>query len=153
MLDEEIRALFLDALQVAIGAVWVFAAVMKVRTSRTTPYATEDRVRRLLGGPPVVVRTAARGLAPAEFTLGAMLIFGWHERVAALVSAALFTVFALLIGRAVIQGSLGGSGCGCFGARAAPSGQGAFDLVAPQAIARNFVLAVLALAVAGGVQA
>jgi hypothetical protein len=79
--------------------------------------------------------------------MGLVLISAWEPRLAAAASAALFTAFALLIGRAAVRESLAASGgCGCFGPpKATPTGDRS---AAPLAITRNLVLASVAVAVA-----
>jgi len=91
---------------------------------------------------------AAIVLPVAEVVLGAALIAGWHAFVAALISVALFTLFAVLIVVAAARGAVGEEGCGCFGSR--PKA-GLPDFGAGRAVARNLVLATLAVAVMGGV--
>lgn len=126
----------------AIGLVWLVAAAAKL----ASPAATRDSVRRLVGGPSWAVGLIAMGLPPAEAMMGALLLAGIMVQVVASLSTALFLIFSVLIGRAAVLDSLGGAGCGCFGRLAvAKSGAGS----GPEVIARNLVLAVLALAVAG----
>jgi putative oxidoreductase len=138
---DELRSALAYAFRLVIGAVWLVAAVLKLRT----PAATRASVERLLS---ISWANAfvARALAPAEFALGVSLLVGWYRRPAAIASALLFLVFALLVGRAAIRQSLADGGCGCFGARADAPDDG--DAAAPRAIARNIVLAALALAAA-----
>ena len=143
VISDEIKAVLNEGLQIGIGVVWVLAAFGKVRALA----ATRDTVDRLLGGPEWVVRIVAQLLPVAEFVLGVALITGWHARIAAGVSAVLFVLFAALILRAAIRDSLHGGGCGCFGSRQA---SGTDRLVGPRVIARNVVLATLAIAVASG---
>jgi len=138
---DELRSALAYAFRFVIGAVWLVAAVLKLRT----PAATRASVERLLG---ISWANAlvARALAPAELLLGASLLIGWHYRASAIASTVLFLLFALLVGRAAIRQSLAGGGCGCFGVRAETGDEG--DATAPRAIARNIVLAALALAAA-----
>jgi uncharacterized membrane protein YphA (DoxX/SURF4 family) len=133
------------AFRLIVATVWLVAGVLKLRAPAA---ATRDSVERVLG---ISWANAfvARALAPAEVLLGLVLLTGWRYRASAVVSALLFFVFAFLIGRAAIRRSLAEGGCGCFGARTAPRDDGTFsDSIAGRAIARNVVLAILALAAA-----
>ncbi|MGZ4250986.1 MAG: MauE/DoxX family redox-associated membrane protein [Solirubrobacteraceae bacterium] len=149
MIHGAARSVLLVALEIAIGSVWIVAAIGKLRS----PAATRQQVQRLVGAWWVAAPVAAL-LAPAELALGVALIAGWHTRIAAAVSAALFAIFAGVIATAAIRGALDGGGCGCFGARsgsarARSASVTAVSLVAPRVIARNLVLAWVALALAG----
>ena len=144
MLADSLRSTLLYGFQIGIGVVWIVAAVGKARTLR----GLRDEVRRLLGGPTWAVSTISLVIAPAELTLGILLITGWNTPIFALMSAALFFLFALLIGRAAIRASVGDVGCGCFGTNKQPvNANGQF---AGRLIARNFLLGSLALVVASG---
>ncbi len=68
------------------------------------------------------------------------------RRVGALLSAGLFVLFAVIVGRAAVRDTLKTGGCGCFGARADVAS--AADTTAPRVIARNLFLAAFALAAA-----
>jgi uncharacterized membrane protein YphA (DoxX/SURF4 family) len=149
MIDNEWRSLLIHGFRLTIGLVWVVAAIGKFRA----PGATADAVRRLVGGSPRAVNHIAQVLSIAELVLGGVLVIGWQAHTAAGISAAAFVVFAVVIGRAAIRDSLSGAGagaggCGCFGSR--PAHPGADHVQRPRAIARNFVLAALAMAVVCG---
>jgi hypothetical protein len=147
MIHGELRSAGVYVVQVGIALVWIAAAVGKVRTPVAERRAS---VGKLIAGPRWVVATIASTLPAAELMLGMALIARWQTPVAAALSAGLFLAFAFLVGRAMLRGSLGGAGCGCFGRvsrrpsnaapNAAPSG-------APT-VARNFVLANLSIIVA-----
>lgn len=145
LLHPEARAALTDVLRVFVGAVWFVAALAKLRA----PEATRDSVRRLLGGPPRVVSAVALVLAPVELALGTALVAGWPGAAAAWLSVALFLAFAVVVARAAVRETLADGGCGCFGAPAHASAVDEFAV--GRIVARNLVLAVLALAVAGGV--
>ncbi|MEP6692771.1 MAG: MauE/DoxX family redox-associated membrane protein [Gemmatimonadaceae bacterium] len=141
---DQLRSALSLAFRFTIAAVWIVAAALKLRSA----VATRTGVDRLLG---VAWANAfvARVLAPAELALGLSLLIGWHYRASAIVSALFFLVFALLVGRAAIRQSIAAGGCGCFGVRpAVRDDDTTADAAAPRAIARNVVLAVLALAAA-----
>jgi uncharacterized membrane protein YphA (DoxX/SURF4 family) len=143
VIDDGLRSLLFDGFRFVVGIVWVVAAVAKARAG----HETRDDVRRLAGGGPAWALNGVAQVVPvAELALGLMLILGWHTRAAAGISAALFVFFAVLIGGATIRGALREGGCGCFGSRPGTSDH----VTGPRAIARNFVLAALAVAVAVG---
>lgn len=132
-----------EGLRFAIAAVWLFAAISKLRT----PAVTRESVRRLLGGPRWVALVVAPVLPIGELLLGMLLVVGWHARHAAGLSALLFVLFAALMGRAAVRISLEGGGCGCFGAAKVTANGDVSD--GPRDIARNLVLAALAVGAAG----
>jgi uncharacterized membrane protein YphA (DoxX/SURF4 family) len=143
MAEMDAKSALLYALQAGLGLVWIAAAVGKART----PLAERTQtVRTLAGGPAWAITAVARGLPAAELAIGLMLIANWQTPVVASVSAVLFFAFAFLVGRAAVLDSLRDGGCGCFGVRkrSAPTAQ----VIGPQIVARNFVLANLALIVA-----
>jgi uncharacterized membrane protein YphA (DoxX/SURF4 family) len=143
MTEMEAKSALLYALQAGLGLVWIAAAAGKART----PLAVRTQmVRKLGGGPAWAVAAVARGLPPVELAIGLMLIANWKTPVVASVSAVLFFAFAFLVGRAAVLDSLRDGGCSCFGARkrSAP----ADPVIGPQIVARNFILANLALVVA-----
>lgn len=147
MIEDEFRSLLIDGFRLTIGLVWVVAGIGKLGAQR----ATGDSVRRLVGGSTWAVDRIAQVLPIAELVLGGVLVIGWQARMAAGISAVAFVVFAVLIGLAAIRDSFSGAGvggCGCFGSRRARSG--ADHVEGPRAIARNFVLATLAMAVVYG---
>jgi uncharacterized membrane protein YphA (DoxX/SURF4 family) len=131
------------ALQVGIGLVWIAAAVGKARTPAVT---LAENVRRLLGGPIWAASGIAKALPMTELVIGLLLIAGWKTPIVSAVSAALFFLFAFLIGRATIRNSISDAGCGCFGAQRKRAR--AAHMNGPKLVARNFLLANLALMVA-----
>jgi hypothetical protein len=131
------------ALQAGIGMVWIAAAVGKARTPAVT---LADNVRTLFGGPAWAASGIAKALPTGELVIGLLLIAGWRTPLVSAISAALFFLFAFLIGRATIRNSLGEGGCACFGARRPPARPP--HLIGPKMVARNFLLANLALVVA-----
>ena len=118
---------------------WLLAGVQKLRV----PGATLESVARLAGGPAVLQRVVARTLAPAEIVLGLWLLTGWQVRARGLISAVAFVGLAVVVGRAAIRGAVPEGGCGCFGARPP---ERKVDDAGPRAVARNLVLAILAVA-------
>lgn len=137
------RSITLYVLQAGIGLIWITAAVGKARTPAAM---LADSVRRLVGGPAWAVSGISRALPIGEFVIGLLLIAGWRTPIVSAVSAALFFLFAFLIGRATVRDSLSDEGCACFGARRLP--QRVPHMVGPKLVARNFLLAYLALVVA-----
>jgi hypothetical protein len=97
------------------GAFQILAAVIAVggltKVAAPDPFATTLRALQLPGG-----RTAARvsGVAEVVIGVGAIVVGG---RAAALVVAATYAVFALVV---VAARRAGAESCGCFGAAAAP---------------------------------
>jgi uncharacterized membrane protein YphA (DoxX/SURF4 family) len=97
------------------GAFQILAAVIAVggltKVAAPDPFATTLRALQLPGG-----RVAARvsGVAEVVIGVGAIVVGG---RVAALVVAATYAVFALVV---VAARRAGAESCGCFGAVAAP---------------------------------
>jgi hypothetical protein len=97
------------------GAFQILAAVIAVggltKVAAPDPFATTLRALQLPGG-----RTAARvsGVAEVVIGVGAIVVGG---RAAALVVAATYAVFALVV---VAARRAGAESCGCFGAVAAP---------------------------------
>ena len=152
-----VRTTLLYVVQLGLGLFWIAAALAKLRA----PRPAEDTIRRVLyprGGrwadrAPVLL---CRLLVAAEIILGLLLLSGWQARTAALVGAAMLLGFvgalaADAVARSRAAGSVGG--CGCFGsvpAAASPAtSRGNPGLGA--AIARNLMLAIVSLGVAGGV--
>jgi putative oxidoreductase len=138
--SDPVRATLSDALRIAIGVVWFVAGVQKLRS----PAATRDSVAGLIDGSAGLARALARALPSAEILLGLALVIGWRGRAAALLSACAFLGLAVLLGRAAIRDSLPDGGCGCFGAGPARE----IDDAGPRAVARNLVLATLAVGAA-----
>ncbi len=140
MLSDAYRQHLLHGLVLALGVVWVYAGVAKLRA----PRATAASVQRMTGAGATLAAPLGWLLPAAEIVLGATLIAHWYPLVGTLVSIGLFTLFAVLIVVAAARDALGEGGCGCFGASRRP---GRADVVdAPRAIARNLLLVVLALA-------
>jgi uncharacterized membrane protein YphA (DoxX/SURF4 family) len=137
VVGDPLRAAVADGLRIAIGFVWLAAGAQKLRS----PTATRDSVAGLLGSPTGLTRAVARTLPPAEMLLGLSLLIGWRGRTLALFSACAFLGLAFLIGRAAIRDALPEGGCGCFGARDVRE----IDDAGPRAVARNLVLAILAV--------
>lgn len=158
MSDEiAVRTALLYAVQLGLGLFWLVAALAKLRM----PHPTEDTIRRVLyprgrrwtdRGPVLLCRL----LVAAETALGLLLLSGWQSRAAAAASAALLLGFVgVLAADAVARSRTAGAvgGCGCFGsvpAAAAPATSPG-DASLGVAIARNFMLAIVSLGVAGGV--
>jgi protein-disulfide isomerase len=92
-----------------LGAIWIWAAVPKLRSPRTFVQA----VRAYDVTPEWLSKAIGYGLPVLEFAIGVLLILGIVVRMSAIASAALLVVF--LIG--VIQAAARGLKleCGCFG--------------------------------------
>jgi len=95
--------------RLALGAIWIWAAVPKLSSPRTFIEA----VRAYDATPEWLSQAIAYGLPVLEFCLGVALIIGISVRIAAAASGVLFVVF--LIG--IIQAAARGLelSCGCFG--------------------------------------
>ncbi|HEU5006817.1 MAG TPA: MauE/DoxX family redox-associated membrane protein [Jatrophihabitantaceae bacterium] len=95
--------------RLALGAIWIWAAVPKLSSPRTFIEA----VRAYDATPEWLSEAIAYGLPVLEFCLGVALIIGISVRIAAAASGVLFVVF--LIG--IIQAAARGLelSCGCFG--------------------------------------
>ena len=143
MITDNLRSIAIYALQAGIGLVWFAAAVRKARSPAIT---LEDSVRRLFGGPRWAVAGISKALPIGELALGLLLIADWNTPIVSSISAALFFLFAFLIGRATVRESLGGAGCGCFGSPRSAVRAG--NVNGPKIVARNFLLGNLALIVA-----
>jgi hypothetical protein len=153
------RAAGSEALQFAVGAVWLLAAIGKART----PGSARDAVTRLIDGPAALIALLARLAVPVELALAAALLLRFQAHAAAVASIVLFTLFAVALTRAAVRDALPPSAgarpagdCGCFGpsVRAtavrsrAPAALDASAATRP--VARNLVLVVLAVAAAFG---
>jgi uncharacterized membrane protein YphA (DoxX/SURF4 family) len=137
------RAVAADAVRLFLGSVWLYAAVSKARA----PGVASDAVRRLL--PSRIAAVAPRVvplLIAAELLLGLCLILGWHDHVAAGISALAFVLFTAAIGAADLREDLSESGCGCFGTPLPVAAT--LDETAARAIARNIILVAFAFVVA-----
>lgn len=97
------------ALRVLLGAVWVWAGLLKI----TDPLGSVRAVRayRILPEPLVVV--VGYGLPALEIALGLLLLVGFATRLAAVLSALLLVVFITGISWAWARGLR--IECGCFG--------------------------------------
>lgn len=155
----DVRAAGSEALQLALGAVWLLAAIGKART----PGSAQDAVARLIDGPAIVITLVACLAVPVELALASALLLRFQAHAAAVASVVLFTLFTVALTRTTIRDAMpsraeapAAGGCGCFGpsvrailVRSEVTG----DLdtsVGPRAVARNLVLVVLAVAAAFG---
>jgi protein-disulfide isomerase/uncharacterized membrane protein YphA (DoxX/SURF4 family) len=95
--------------RLALGAIWIWAAVPKLHSPRTFIEA----VRAYDATPEWLSQAIAYGLPVLEFCIGVALIIGISARIAAAASGVLFLIF--LIG--IIQAAARGLelSCGCFG--------------------------------------
>jgi uncharacterized membrane protein YphA (DoxX/SURF4 family) len=137
-------------LRLVIAAVWIAAAVGKLRA----PRQARDTMHAMLHGPRWLIAGTAVMLPAIELMLGVLLLGAMQLRPAAAASALLFLFFALLLGGVAIRDSVaqdGSGGCGCFGVpRTVRSTTDAPAVVgsAPRAIGRNLLLAAAAMLVA-----
>lgn len=95
--------------RLALGVVWIWASVEKLRSPRTFVQA----VRAYDATPEWLSKAIGYGLPVLEFCLGVLLVLGIAVRVAAAVSAVLFVVFLIGIIQAAARGLQ--LSCGCFG--------------------------------------
>ena len=95
--------------RLALGAIWIWAAVPKLSSPRTFAQA----VRAYDATPEWLSQAIAYGLPVLEFCLGVILIIGVAVRIAAATSAALFVVFLIGLVQAAARGIK--LRCGCFG--------------------------------------
>lgn len=143
LVSDDTRVVLREAVRVIVAAVWLFAGTTKL----LSPESTRDSVRRLVGGSARTATAVARLLPVLELSLGALLLVTAVVRVAAMTSAAMFVLFAGFVGASILRDSTASAGCGCFGVRRpAPHVD---PHAGPRAIARNLVLAALAVVVAG----
>jgi uncharacterized membrane protein YphA (DoxX/SURF4 family) len=97
-------------LRVALGAVFVYAAWVKIRDPWEL-FALAISSYQIL--PLKAVELVARTLPWLEMAVGLMLLAGWGLRVSATVTSLLLVVFFGLIVRAYLKGME--ISCGCFG--------------------------------------
>jgi protein-disulfide isomerase len=97
------------AARVFLGAVWIWAAVPKLREPRQFVQA----VRAYDVTPEWLSKAIGYGLPVLEFGLGILLVLGVVVRLAAGVSAALLVVFLIGVTQAAARGLK--LDCGCFG--------------------------------------
>lgn len=97
-------------LRLIIGVVFINAGLMKVRN----PLAFADNVEAFHLLPLSAVTAVAQGLPWLEMICGALLIGGWHKRVAAFSLLVLNTLFIAVLIQAMARGL--NVNCGCFGA-------------------------------------
>ena len=121
-------------LRVALGAVWIFAAWMKLRYPWQL-FAAEIGDYKVL--PEGAVVPLAHALPWAELLLGALLVFGVFLRAASAASSLILAGFLTLMVRAMILHMQ--ISCGCFG----PG-----DLISWRTLLRDGSLLALSLAVA-----
>jgi hypothetical protein len=114
MLVEPYKAYAVFLLCFALGAVWLWTGLRKLRS----PLLAHD-VTRLVGGPNWLAEAISRGLPLVEIALGAMLVARFHVREAAAASTLLLGIFGVLKTAAMLRASLAGQAvegeCGCFG--------------------------------------
>jgi putative oxidoreductase len=95
--------------RLVLGVVLIGSGVLKL--GHAPDLAAAIAGFRLL--PPPVVSLLALALPPLEILIGLYLVAGLFTRIAAVASAAMFTVYAGAIASAVIRGIP--ANCGCFG--------------------------------------
>lgn len=104
------------ALRITLGAVFVYAGVIKARVP--------DEFRTTLLGyrmiPAAWTLNVAYGLPFFEAIAGFWLFLGWRPRVPALAVALLSLLFTVAVGQALLRGF--DIDCGCFGTSGARSG-------------------------------
>lgn len=104
------RALVLRwALRVVVAGVLLFAGLVKAGDTESFALALAP----FTFVPPALLPVLALGLPGLEIALGLGLLLPWAYRQAALVAAALFTVFLLVIAWALSENLV--ISCGCFG--------------------------------------
>jgi hypothetical protein len=136
----EVRAVSQVVLRFSIAAIWLIAAIGKLRSPLLQ---RELDVQRLVAIAPVQIKVIARLLPVAELLLVIWLVSGWWAAGATGTSAALFLLFAWLLAAAAIKGAVqGAGGCGCFGGFMRTSGKPSPDSMM---IAMNFMLAILSI--------
>ncbi len=102
--------LFLLALRLALGAIFIYAAWIKLREPWMLFAMSVDAYHVL---PQWAVIAVARGLPWFELLLGVVLITGMFRRTSSLAASALLAVFFGLMVRAYLRGET--IDCGCFG--------------------------------------
>ncbi|MGA3242871.1 MAG: MauE/DoxX family redox-associated membrane protein [Bryobacteraceae bacterium] len=110
MASSKLARILLVVLRVALGAIFVYAAWVKLRDPWQLFAMSIDSYRIL---PLAAVELAARVIPWAELALGLLLIFGlWLRISGSIVSLVLLTFFVLML-RAYAKGMA--IDCGCFG--------------------------------------
>jgi uncharacterized membrane protein YphA (DoxX/SURF4 family) len=110
MASSKLVRILLVVLRVALGAIFVYAAWVKLRDPWQLFAMSIDSYRIL---PLAAVELAARVIPWAELALGLLLIFGlWLRISGSIVSLVLLTFFVLML-RAYAKGMA--IDCGCFG--------------------------------------
>ena len=104
------RQYVIAALRMLLGAVFVYAGMVKIQA--TADFADSIAGFRLL--PPGLSNLLALGLPPFEILLGLWLLVGWQHRTAAFCALILCGVFLLALVSALARGIA--VDCGCFGA-------------------------------------
>jgi uncharacterized membrane protein YphA (DoxX/SURF4 family) len=130
-----LRELSVWALRLILGAVFIYAAFVKIRQ----PQVFADGIATYQILPDALVNVFALALPPFEMLLGAWLIAGWRRRSAAFCAAFTLFVFSGAMASARLRGLH--VDCACFGA-VNPSGAPASESLA---LARDGLLAAGAL--------
>jgi putative oxidoreductase len=97
------------ALRLAVGGVFVYAGILKIRDPQT--FADGIATFHLLSFR--WINILALSLPYFEVTVGAMLLVGWRRRPAALAVAGMTVMFAFALSYALAKGLE--INCGCFG--------------------------------------
>ena len=128
------RRFVLIFLRAALGAVFLYAAYVKLRDPWPLFAAAIDAYRVL---PEWAVLTVARTLPWIELVLGVVLVAGVWLRYTSIVAASLLGLFLVLMFSAYIRGL--GIACACFG----PD-----EMIGPLTLARDSLLAAAAITLA-----
>jgi putative oxidoreductase len=99
----------IGALRMSIGAVFVYAGVMKWMD----PAQFADNIASFRILPDSAINVLAMGLPPTEILAGLMMIFGWHHLTANLAILMLTAIFAVALAQGLARGLQ--IDCGCFG--------------------------------------
>lgn len=103
-------------IRLALGVIWIWAAVSKLGSPRTFVQA----VRAYDVTPEWLSKAIGYGLPVLELCIGIALVLGIGVRLAAIVSGLLFVVFIIGLAQAAARGIQ--LECGCFGGGGATSG-------------------------------
>lgn len=98
------------ALRIVLGAVFIYAGVMKIGH----PQQLADSIAAFEILPRMMVSPLALGLPPFEIVSGLLLAVGWLRRVAAFATVIAMAVFSVALFSAILRGLT--LDCGCFGA-------------------------------------
>lgn len=109
-------------IRLALGAIWLWAGTAKL----ADPRGFVQAVRAYDVTPEWLSKAIGYGMPVLEVCLAALLIAGVITRIAAVVSAALFTVFLVGIIQAAVRGLK--LECGCFGGGGATEGSTTYTL-------------------------